>query len=718
MASRGKFWPEKESMVELRGPGRAILSKYVDRLGTIRLSLLILSATMVFAQPQPAKQLPVLTHSDQVRQLTAEQAAQSYPVRIRGVIIDDVPAPDFFVHDSVSGVYVEGLQSHGFPHHFGDLVEVEGVTGPGKFAPVIMERATRVLGKGTLPKSRMYAFSELTDGQLDSQWIRLRGIVLSVSIDTTSWPGTTLAMRIASGGGQLNVRVPIMREQDFSSWVDSEVIVEGVCGSLFTSQRQLSAVLLYVPRLNFITVEAPAPEVPVSTLLTFSPGDGVRHRVRVRGVVAYQQPGEALFLQSEGKGLRVLTNQDTPLRIGDEVDVLGFPVMGESAPVLEDAVFHLVGSHASPQATPLELNVPWENNDGRFITTTATLLNREMQPDNLRLLLRHGDAVFDATLPSGKSTKQLLSIPLNSGLEIRGICLVSSGGLWSTPQSFRVLLRMPEDVVVLSTPSWWNLRHTLWLLAITMGVLLIVIAWVVVLGRRLREQMDVIRQKLHTSAVLEERNRIARELHDNLEQELAGITMQLDLAVDCFQQAPGVTKQALETARNMSRHSMVEARRSVWDLRCQLLERGDLISALTQTICPLASRDDVKVNVHVSGTPVRLAASIEMNLLRIGQEAVSNAVKHGGAHIIGADLKYGVNKVRLCVSDDGQGFRPQESAVSGHFGLLDMRERAQSMGCHLQVESAPGCGTRVSVEVPLNHHSLDQAATIDTNPGR
>ena len=101
--------------------------------------------------------------------------------------------------------------------------------------------------------------------------------------------------------------------------------------------------------------------------------------------------------------------------------------------------------------------------------------------------------------------------------------------------------------------------------------------WVVVLGRRLQEQMAVIRQKLRSSAVLEERNRIARELHDTLEQELAGITMQLDLAVDCFQQAPRIAQQALETARNMSRHSMVEARRSVWDLRCQLLEDGDLV---------------------------------------------------------------------------------------------------------------------------------------------
>jgi len=107
---------------------------------------------------------------------------------------------------------------------------------------------------------------------------------------------------------------------------------------------------------------------------------------------------------------------------------------------------------------------------------------------------------------------------------------------WRIPQSFRLLLRSPQDVTVLRSPSWWTLRHTLWVLGITASILLIVLAWIVVLGRRLREQMEIIRQKLRSGAVLEERNRIARELHDTLEQELAGITMQLDLAVDCLQQ--------------------------------------------------------------------------------------------------------------------------------------------------------------------------------------
>ena len=151
--------------------------------------------------------------------------------------------------------------------------------------------------------------------------------------------------------------------------------------------------------------------------------------------------------------------------------------------------------------------------------------------------------------------------------------------------------------------------------------------------------MEVIRQKLRTSAVLEERNRIARELHDTLEQELAGITLQLDLAVDSFQGAPRIAQQAVETARNMSRHSMIEARRSVWDLRCQLLENGDLVSALSQIVEPLGPRDG-RIVVKIEGEHVRLPSPMEMNLLRIGQEAVANAVKHGGARSILVELCY------------------------------------------------------------------------------
>ena len=668
--------------------------------------------------PKPPKPLPTLTRADQIRALSPEQASQGYPVLIRGVVTMDAPAPDFFVQDSTAGIYVEGSVSPRYPHLLSQFVEIEGVTGPGKFAPVIRERKFRVLGPGALPKPQLFPFSELANGQQDSQWAEVRGIVRSAAIDRTSWREPALAMRIASEGGEFNVRVPIAHEQDFSSWVDSEVLIEGVCGSLYNTNRQLTGILFYVPRLSFIRVEAAATEVPLSALLRFSPADGTRHRVRVRGIVGYQQ-GKALFLQSQGKGLRVLTQQSTPLAIGDLVEVLGFPAMGDSAPMIEDAVFHRLLHDKAPVPVKLNLTAPWEQFDGMVVTTDAKLLNRQAQPDGLRLMLQHGDIFFDANVAAGAAAERMLSIPLNSEVQVTGICLVRSGGLWQVPQSFRMLLRAPQDVVVLRTPSWWNLRHTVWLLEITAGILIAVMIWVVVLGRRLQEQMAVIRQKLRSGAVLEERNRIARELHDTLEQELAGITMQLDLAVDCFQQAPGVAQHALETARDMSRHSMVEARRSVWDLRCQLLEDGDLVSALAQIVEPLVPREQTKVDFKVQGSPVRLPGPVEMNLLRIGQEAVANAVKHGRARQVAIELRYDPGSVCLTVSDDGAGFAPSQASPTGHFGLLDMRERAQSMGSHLRVESEPGRGTRIAVDVAVQPQEVsDEDLKANTYSGR
>jgi signal transduction histidine kinase len=662
-----------------------------------------------FARSQPsAKPLPTLTHVDQIRRLSPEQASLGYPIRIRGVITMDAPAPDFFVQDATAGIYAEGSASPKYSHLLGQLVEVEGITGPGKFAPVIRETRLRALGKGVLPKAALFSLSQVANGQQDSQWAQVRGIVRSAVVDRTSWGEITLAMHLVSEGTDFYVRVPIVKEEDFSSLVDSEVLIEGVCGSLYNANRQLTGILFYVPRLRFIKVEALATEVPVSSLLRFSPRAGARHRVRVRGVVAYQEPGNALFLQSEGKGLRVLSQQATPLQIGDQVDVLGFPAMGESAPMLADAVFTRVRHEKGPEPVQLNLDALWEQFDGALVTTRGRLVSVQPQSEGLRLMLQSGEVLFDATLPPMVARDALLSIPLNSEVQVTGICLVRSGGLWRVPQSFRMLLRAPQDILVLTTPSWWNARHTLWVLAITVGVLLAVMVWVVHLGRRLREQMLIIRQKLRQSAVLEERNRIARELHDTLEQELAGITMQLDLAADCFHQVPSVAQQALQSARDMSRHSMIEARRSVWDLRCQLLEDGDLVSAISQIVEPLVSREHTTVDVKIQGIPVRLPGQIEMNLLRIGQEAVANAAKHGHAHHVDIELRYMPTSVCLTVIDDGRGFAANQASPTGHFGLLDMRERAQSMGSQLKIDSEPGRGTRVSVEI-----SVDSSAASD-----
>jgi two-component system sensor histidine kinase DegS len=168
----------------------------------------------------------------------------------------------------------------------------------------------------------------------------------------------------------------------------------------------------------------------------------------------------------------------------------------------------------------------------------------------------------------------------------------------------------------------------------------------------------------------------------------------------------------------MSRHSMIEARRSVWDLRCHLLETGDLVTALRQIMVPLTPRDG-HIQVKIEGEQVRLPSPMEMNLLRIGQEAAGNAVKHGGARNILVELRYTPTTVRLRVADDGRGFDAAQPSRTGHFGVQDMRERAQSMGCELKIVSEPDRGTSVTVEVQIHPGKiLDAEHKADTYPRR
>ncbi|HEY0377292.1 MAG TPA: two-component regulator propeller domain-containing protein [Pyrinomonadaceae bacterium] len=207
--------------------------------------------------------------------------------------------------------------------------------------------------------------------------------------------------------------------------------------------------------------------------------------------------------------------------------------------------------------------------------------------------------------------------------------------------------------------------------------------------------------KRRFAAVLDERNRIAREIHDNLAQEILGISIQLELVSRTMSKDAEATKSHLDRARVLVRHSIAEARRYIWDLRSQALEQNDLPSALTETARRLTAGTDVQAQVQVSGTFRPLSALIESNLLRIGQEAINNAVRHAEAQRILINLKFDSRRVQLSVRDNGRGFDTKTRGANGHFGLVGMRERAEQMGGTLFVESGAGEGTEVVVEVPL-----------------
>ncbi len=213
--------------------------------------------------------------------------------------------------------------------------------------------------------------------------------------------------------------------------------------------------------------------------------------------------------------------------------------------------------------------------------------------------------------------------------------------------------------------------------------------------------------ELRYDAVLSERGRIAREIHDTLAQGLVGISVQLELVNRLLASSVDSARAQLDNARSLVRDSLTEARSSIWDLRSQAAETEDFATRLGRMTATATQNAVPKIRVKskVMGTYRPLAPKTEAELLRIAQEAVTNAVRHAKPGHIAVELRFGARDLEMTIQDDGCGFdgqpHPQSSGPDGHFGLTGMRERTAEIGGTLAIDSAPGKGTRITASVPL-----------------
>ncbi len=201
---------------------------------------------------------------------------------------------------------------------------------------------------------------------------------------------------------------------------------------------------------------------------------------------------------------------------------------------------------------------------------------------------------------------------------------------------------------------------------------------------------------------IEERNRLAREIHDTLAQGLTAIALQLETADALLDSGtfPDRAHQAVMQALYLTRANLEEARRSVMDLRAAPLEGRPLDEALKALVDEWALRRKVVVNFSVVGAGRMLPVRIEIGLYRILQEALTNIGRHAQAHHVNIQLVVMPHQIQLLVSDDGRGFDP-EKAATDRFGLIGMNERVKLLSGKLQISSSPGAGTELSIAVPL-----------------
>jgi signal transduction histidine kinase len=265
-----------------------------------------------------------------------------------------------------------------------------------------------------------------------------------------------------------------------------------------------------------------------------------------------------------------------------------------------------------------------------------------------------------------------------------------------------MLLRSSSDVAVVRAAPWLTTQRALLIAVATATVILLALIVVAVLARRQIAQREEARKlaEVEFAAMLAERNRLARELHDTIAQELNAVSMQMELAKNSAK--TGTVEDLmphLVTAHGIVRSCLAEARESIWDMRSHILEKTDLLGALRAVAEQMSAGLGCTIRTRAHGKPRRLAPMIENNLLRIGQEAVSNALKHAQARVVDLEITFDVSCVRLVVCDDGRGFDPAAERPDGHFGLRGMKERVEQMQGELSIRRVENGGTRVEVAV-------------------
>lgn len=733
---------------------------------TLRVLLLAASLSwlpLAAAEPAPDKRL---TDAASVLALSGAQAAQSLPVSVTGVVTASEPDwnGQFFVQDQTGGVFVESFH---LPAPVpGDRVTVEGVSHPGAFAPIITRPHWRKDGTAPLPEAKRMPIESLKAGAEDGERVEITGVVRTAQIESGR-----MQMDLAVAGYRLQVSARPIADLAPASLIGARVRVQGTAASHYMkSLRQLTSVGVYAPRPEDFTVlemeqvnPFSEPATPVKSVAQYRRGRHPEQRVHVRGTVTLQRPGTDLFLQDETGGIHLETTDPQRFNVGDSVDAVGFLEYENLLPVIRDAT--IMRSDA-PNAPLIARQVPFEEvargeHHGDFIRLGGRVLERStrsfLRSDGRSTgvvttwLVQSPEITFTVEHAGGAEDPALAGTSAGSVIEADGVCVsaieIAAAGAATKLTSLRLLLPAGAHLRLIQKPSWFTPQRLLIGLGLSAVVLLVALGWLLTIAKKnaalrrvvreleqaqqeLQDAHDTLEEKvaersaqlqvemtarktseLQFKGGLAERTRLARDLHDTLEQTLAGIALHLNAAGKLSRRDPAASDEHLRLARNWLHQSQVDLRRSIWDLRSRELEQFDLAGALRRTAEQMTVDTELRLDFQADPPPPGLPEVVEENVLRIGQEALTNIGKHARATRVTIRLGFTPHLLRLQIEDNGAGFVQDSTPSEGHFGLMGMGERAKRLAGRLVIQSVPGRGTSLLLEIPLETGGQPSVAT-------
>jgi signal transduction histidine kinase len=651
--------------------------------------------------------LSLLVNAAEVHRLKREEAQRGYPVKIRGVITSVLPEHQAFtIQDSTRGIYaIDFSESRSDPPRIGEFLEVEGVTDPGMFAPVVNASRVHNLGVGNLPEPVHPTWDQLMNGSLDAQYVEIQGILTSVQSDG-------VILLTPDGRIKCDIRVVGLKPQDLVRYEDALVRVRGC---LFATWDYVThRVKMGEIRINGadIAVDQPAPADLFSTprktaseLLLFDPQASVFQRVKVSGQIIHIRESEC-FVMDGANGVRFIAKHPTDLQVGDFLDAVGFPELSVASPILREAVVRKTGHATLPEARPLGPDdLIRADLDSTRVRVKAVLVNQRHTPTEQALEMQVGLRSFLTRLPG--TDQGVRAIPAGSQLELVGT--YASQGVSQDLASFELLLNSSLDIAVLARPPWWTLEKLL----VTLGALGCVLAattlWVTQLRRKVERRTAELevqireRQRVEQQHAMEqERARIAQDLHDDLGSGLTEITM---LGVRArSSSAPLETRSSyLEQMSDKARQMVMALDEIVWAMNPthdSLASMVSYFSLYAERFLGLANiawrlEGPFKTDDHAVDSRHR------HQLFLAFKEALTNIVRHSGATEVRLNIQVEQGQISLTIADNGRGWT-EAGQTEGMDGVANMRARLEKLGGRFEVKSKTGKGTIVRFDLPLH----------------
>ena len=707
--------------------------KLGSRIPAIALCCLI-GASLVFAQPVPNPGLPVLTTAAQVRRLTRSEAIRGYPVHLKVVVtyFEGNPIPEMFVQDSTGSGWVPWNPNLPKPAP-GQLLDLWGVTTQTDFAPDIDKPRWTVIGQAPMPPAKRVTFEEMASTSVDARWVEIEGLVRSAEVPPND---CCLRLNLEVPGGRVVVRV-LGQPTVPAGLVDSYVRIHGACGAMFTAKNQLVGVMLYVPSIQEIkTIESGPPDPfasaarPIEALQRFAFTGRPTHRVKVSGIVTARFQGKDLYIADQTGSIYVETNQTAPLVPGDRVEVVGYAGFVDWRPTLKDAIYRRTGAASVPPPIPVQPDkaLDDDSNDSALVTAEGQLTARVVLPSEEVLIMKRGGASFSAA-GQWKSAEGKQALLEDSQVRVTGILVMEKDGV-GVPQSFKIRLRSPADVVVLKNPSWWTRSRALSILGLVALIALLTSAWVLVLRRRVRAQTAELRRKNEELAAAlksaQEATQLKSEFLANMSHEvrtpmnaiigMTALAMESTSREEQLEYLADVTSSAeslLTLLNDILDLSKIEAGRM--ELNPASVALVEIVKGATNLLRNAATHKGIDLRYTVTPDLFRTVAADPVRLRQVLLNLVGNAVKftERGSVMVEAEVD-SEDGATICakfaVRDTGPGIPPDKQKIifeafrqadgsttrkygGTGLGLAISARLVELMGGRIWVESKPGKGS-------------------------